>query len=141
MSGIFQLGDFKLLSGRKTKYKICVENATDDDIEAWAFMVAQKVGPFETVEGVPTGGERLAEAIAKYAQPRAGKGGSPLHVHLIVDDVLTTGKTMERMLAERSPAVLAGTIGTIVGAVVFARGQCPPWVRAVCTIHPKLWEL
>ena len=124
---LFQLGDFTLNSGVKSKWKLECDALTDDDIETLAEMIRQMVGPFSSVEGVPRGGLRLAAALQPFAT---------LHgPHLIVDDVLTTGGSMERRKTE-----LGSTKGTkTVGAVVFARGQCPWWIKPLFQCPLELW--
>jgi orotate phosphoribosyltransferase len=43
---------------------------------------------------------------------------------LIVDDVLTTGKSMEEMRKKHSNVLT-------IGVVLFARGKCPKWVEPI----------
>ena len=68
---------------------------------------------FGCVEGVPRGGVRLATALERYITV-----GDDL---LIVDDVLTTGLSMERHRDGREA----------FGIVVFARGLCPNWISSI----------
>lgn len=112
---LFQLGTFSLASGDTSKWKIECDALTDNDLKALAYMISQLVGPFSSVEGVPTGGLRLADAINPYK----GLEGP----HLIVDDVLTTGSTIEKLKSNYTGNKY------IVGAVIFARGICPEWVK------------
>lgn len=66
---------------------------------------------------VPEGGVRLAEALSCIVQKNGGfLDTAPL---IIVDDVLTTGASMEEVRGENT---------NVVGIVVFARGPCPQWV-------------
>ena len=122
---LFQLGDFTLSSGARSSWKIDADALTDADIEALAEMIRLMVGPFASVEGVPRGGLRLAEALRKHCSLQ-GK-------LLIVDDVLTTGGSMETHRLNMD----GGT--PVVGAVIFARGQCPPWIQAVCQLPECFW--
>ena len=85
---------------------------TDEDLATLAELVEATVGNFGSVEGVPTGGTKLAEALECYT-----KEGSLL----IVDDVLTTGASMETQRAGREA----------IGAVIFARAEPPPWITAL----------
>lgn len=107
---LFQLGDFRSNSGRLLPWKIECDALSDRDIDALAFMLMEVLPYFSEVEGVPTGGIRLAKALEAY---RSTHGGL-----LIVDDVLTTGSSMERHRNGRDA----------YGAVLFARGKCPKWV-------------
>lgn len=101
---------FQLHSGAFTPFKIDCDALTDKDIEAAAFMLAPLLPPFGAVEGVPRGGLRLAAAMERY------KTSGRL---LIVDDVLTSGRSMESHRDRRDAN----------GAVIFARGPCPIWIQ------------
>lgn len=136
---LFQLGDFTLNSGAKSRWKLECDALSDGDIEALAVMIRQMVGPFAAVSGVPRGGVRLAEALEKFRNidPKDGTliVGSVLPLpFLIVDDVLTSGGSMRRFAAG-----LDAPPGNIVGAVIFARGRCPAWVKAVFQMPKTLW--
>jgi orotate phosphoribosyltransferase len=130
VEGLFQLGDFTLHSGAKSDWKIECNSLTQDDLECLAEMVCQMVGRFSSIEGVPTGGLKLASILAS----KVCSDGP----HLIVDDVLTTGGSMWEawypnvLPAEKHPQ-------GIVGAVVFARGRCPFWVKPLFQMPEELW--
>lgn len=110
---LFRLGNFKLASGSTTAWKIDCDALTDDDWEALAFIAHCRLPDFSTVSGVPNGGLRFAEKLQRYCKPNSGR-------HLIADDVLTTGSSMEWN------AVICSM--PVIGVVVFARGPCPDWV-------------
>jgi hypothetical protein len=110
--GLFRTGDFRLASGAASRWKIDCEALTPADWDSLALMLRDRLGPFGAVEGVPSGGLRLAEAMAAYAT------AGPL---LVVDDVWTTGGSWERWRAGREA----------VGAAVFARGPVPPHITAL----------
>lgn len=112
---LFQLGPIRLHSGSVSSFKIDCDALTDDDIAALAAMLYERLPSFGNVEGVPRGGLRLAAALLPYREAHSGITDDPL---LIVDDVATTGASLERHRAGR-PAI---------GAVIFARGPVPPWV-------------
>lgn len=116
---LFQRGNFTLHSGEESWFKIDCDFLTDEDLDTLALLVAEdyRVGPFFIVEGVPTGGERFARALEKYALSKYATARNPRV--LIVDDVLTTGGSMERQRAGRD---------NVQGVVIFARGVCPDWV-------------
>jgi hypothetical protein len=130
---LFQLGDFTLNSGAKSKWKLECDALGDGDWRALAEMVRQLVGPFSGVEGVPRGGLKLAELL----RPHAGLAGP----HLLVDDVLTSGGSMARAATEwnRNHPRDCFANGKIAGAVVFARGQCPHWIKAVFQMPECFW--
>lgn len=130
---LFELGNFILSSGAKSCWKIECDALSAPDIGTLAVLIAQMVGPFASVEGVPRGGLRLAEALRPFR--------TQLGCHLIVDDVLTTGGSLERHKAAYASAG-SDTFprqDVIIGAVVFARGPCPPWIKAVFQLSPELW--
>jgi|SRR5215471_19700633 len=122
---VFQLGEFRLHSGSISRLKIEYDNVSDEDVKTHAFLISKLVGPFATLEGIPTGGLRLARELEQYKTH-----GS----HLIVDDVLTTGRSMEEARKGR-PFI------TVVGAVVFARGKYPSWIRPLFRLDPRLWTI
>lgn len=105
----------KLNSGKVSKWKIECDALSDKDIDTIAFMLSEKLPPFGSILGVPRGGLKLATAMEPYIT----KG--PL---LIVDDVLTTGNSMERTRKEADA----------IGAVIFARNICPKWIIPLLTL-------
>ncbi len=111
---LFRLGDFTLSSGEASPFKIDCDALSDEDWAAVAAMLAEQLPPFYSVDGVPRGGLKLAEAMRKYVRRGGGK-------HLIVDDVLTTGGSIARW-RQRYPGC------QVIGAVLFARGPAPSWV-------------
>jgi orotate phosphoribosyltransferase len=135
--GLFQFGDFTLNSGAKSLWKLECDALTDEDWKALARMVHLMVGPFSSVEGVPRGGLKLAE----HLKPLTSKSGP----HPIVDDVLTTGGSLTKAYdayLKRTPGGLKGVrrLGDYpTGAVVFARGPCPFWVKAVFQMPECFW--
>lgn len=115
---LFQSGDFKLHSGEKSKWKIDCDALTDADLDTLAAMIAERVpAPFGSIWGIPSGGITPGQKLWPYCTD----GASPV---LIVDDVLTTGKSMEEARTyfnDRGQGVF--------GAVIFARGPRPSWVK------------
>ena len=122
---LFQLGDFKLHSGEKSDYKIDCDNLTDDDLETLAWIVAKKWKvEYNGVRGIDRGGNRFAKKLREY-QKDWDIGMK--NILLIVDDVLTTGNSMEEMrkMWKDNPNI------EMKGVVIFSRGECPDWVRPV----------
>jgi len=109
---LFKFGFVELNSGRCSNFKIDCDALTVGDINTLAQLIARGF-EFSEVVGIPTGGDKLAYALQKWT-----KEYGPL---LIVDDVLTTGASMEREKA-KYPYL------HVVGVVIFARGPCPSWV-------------
>ena len=113
---LFQKKTFKMHSGETGLFKIECDALTEEDLETIAFIISQEFD-FKSVIGVPTGGLRLAEKLQPYCQDRGVSC-------LIVDDVLTTGRSMEE---ER----LKHPNQSLQGVVIFSRGRCPKWVKPV----------
>lgn len=114
---LFKIGQFTAASGKQLDWKVECDALTDMDWAWAADQIYRRAAPYSHCEGVPTGGLRLAEILNTYAH---GDGTGPV---LIVDDVLTTGGSMERQRAGRDA----------IGFVIFARGPLPSWVRALWT--------
>jgi orotate phosphoribosyltransferase len=117
---LFEQGTFSLHSGRRSRWRINAEVLTDADLETLAMLMADLVGPYGSVEGVPRGGLRLAAILQQ--------GVSDNVFHLIVDDVLTTGQSLK---AARDAFLANGSNRPVIGAVLFARGPIPSWAFAV----------
>ncbi len=62
---LFNHGDFLLHSGSRSKYLIDCNSLSDNDIETFAKIISDDV-KFSSVEGIPTGGLRLAKTLEKY---------------------------------------------------------------------------
>ena len=109
---LFQLGNFLLHSGDRGQFKINCDCLTNEDWNTLAYIIKEST-IFSEVIGVPNGGLELASKLKKYRKKKA-------NLVLIVDDVLTTGASMEIV---RNKLMVPSR-----GIVVFARGQCPSWV-------------
>lgn len=123
-NNLLQSGEFISHSGKKLNYKIDCDFLTDDDIYTVASIIASKT-KFDRVIGIPSGGIRLQNTLVPYL-------GWAQRI-LIVDDVLTTGASME----EKKEELIEdhnGYISDIVGWVIFARGELPDWINAVFTV-------
>ncbi len=131
---LFRRGDFTVNSGAKSAWKIDCDALVDEDIQTLAMMIRQLVGPFSSVEGVPEGGKRLADVLWPLSETD-GTG----RVHLIVDDVLTTGRSMTHQRRGWEIVCPHGEAANIKGAVIFARGPCPSWVKALFQLPEALW--
>lgn len=123
--GLFQKKDLTLSSGRQSDFKIECDALTDEDWECLAYLISKKI-KFSTVIGVPSGGKKLEQKLIKYQTVDK----SDKQVTLIVDDVLTTGNSMneiKKLIKTKD----------IKGVVVFARGKCPEWVQPLFSFSPR----
>ncbi len=109
---LFQRTEYRMASGGVSQYRIDCDALAEADLDTLAWLVASK-GAFRAVATASQRGQRFAAALERY---RSDAG-----VRLIVDDVLTTGGSMEAA-RERTGWHDA------VGIVLFARGPCPAWV-------------
>ena len=116
---LFENGTFKSHSGKTLPFKIDCDYLNNDDIDCIAKYISSKC-TFGLVIGIPSGGDRLADALEQYVKPDA-----PFNV-LIVDDVLTTGASMEY-----GKASVQGYVHhkDIIGWVIFARTEPKPWIN------------
>ncbi len=115
---LIQIGEFPLHSGGTSYFKLECDKFTQSDWDALAIMAARR-WKFSAVYGIPTGGMRLAKAMEKYATFNAK---DPM---IIVDDVLTSGGSMDQAKA-KFPYL--DESDKIIGFVAIARGPTLPWV-------------
>jgi hypothetical protein len=118
---LFESGLFDLHSGERSVFKIDCDFLRGEDWLTLAKLIVTRVPIYGSVEGVPSGGLKLASCLDKYRV--AGSTGL-----LIVDDVLTTGNSMEAHRAGR----------LAYGAVVFARNECASWITPLFTLNTSL---
>jgi len=117
---MIELGDFTLHSGKKSWWKIILDNLTDEEIYHISEKIVEVVGPYSMAVSVPTGGDRLAQELNCWPL-------DPSAPVLIVDDVYTTGESIKK-IAE--PFVASGI--PVKGVVVFTRNSnLPEWVQAL----------
>ena len=89
MSNFLERKDFTMHSGEKTFFKIECDALTEEEINTFALLITSKVR-FSGLVGIPRGGIRITEALKKYTLSYALSTTT-----LIVDDVFTTGFSME----------------------------------------------
>jgi orotate phosphoribosyltransferase len=118
---LFNSGDFILHSGKSSNFLIDCDSLTDEDLAALAKVKSQEMVPFSRVIGIANGGTRFAMALMPYAVDKKAPT-------LIVDDVLTTGTSMEEMKNKIG--------GDTIGLVIFARTKPNWWIRSIfeCSI-------
>jgi pyrimidine operon attenuation protein/uracil phosphoribosyltransferase len=119
-------------SGKHLPFKIECDNLTDEDLDVFCEMIinAGKTYPsmkFREVCGIPSGGLRIADKL-KY------KIDMTSNRLLIIDDVLTTGKSMEEM---KINAMQQGwKEDNIFGIVLFSRADYAPlWITPIYELN------
>ena len=117
---LFQSVDFKSHSGLDLSWKIEMDALSDPEWFTIKKMIMEYSPPFREAIGIPEGGIKLGGLLNEHA---TGNEEDPV---CIVDDVLTTGESMEYFLTQykrnRRPFMA-------IGWVVFARSPCPQWVK------------
>lgn len=120
---LIDFGWFSSHSGFQLPWKFDADFLSDEDLESIAKILQWKFA-FGHVFGVPTGGCRLAAACQKHVT-----SGYPV---LVVADVLTTGRSMEKFrgeIAQDHPGK------PIIGSVIVGRGKCPDWVWPIFSVN------
>ena len=121
---LFQKIDFTSSAGLDLKWKIECDAISDDEWKCIATMIMERTRPFKSVVGIPRGGIKLAQELDKYS---TGYHRDPV---CIVDDVLTTGNSMEKYREDiENGSKDEPMISKPIGWVVFARGECPMWIN------------
>ena len=121
MIDLFQRIDFTSHSGLDLTWKIEMDALTRDEWECIAHMIIELSPPFKEAIGIPRGGVKLGKLLNLHG---TGKREDPI---CIVDDVLTTGGSMNEFKQKRhwrNPS-------KYIGWVVFARNKPPSWVKAL----------
>lgn len=124
---LFQRVDLVLHSGGRSDFKIECDALTDKDFKTIAYLIYKRYHPIRSAYGIPTGGKRLEMALKDYTVD--DKNGCTL----IVDDVLTTGGSMEKF---KNEVISENYKDDCKGVVIFARRKCPEWVEPIF----QMWE-
>lgn len=91
---LIEHGNFTLHSGETSTWRINADALGDDDLAAIAAIMAARLpGPPVAVHGIPRGGLRMATAMEPYCDPSGT-------YELVVDDVVTTGRSLVRTAFE-----------------------------------------
>ena len=118
---LFQSVNFKSHSGLNLTWKIEMDALSDQDWFTIKKMIMEVTPPFREAIGIPRGGMMLGKILNRYGT------GSIDHPICIVDDVLTTGVSMNEFYRKRhwrNPT-------QYIGWVVFSRNKPPDWVNAL----------
>ena len=122
---LFNIGKYLLHSGKKSEFKIDCDALNVTELGTLVSLIIKKIPSFKEVIGVPTGGNRLESILKPYQKEDS-------NIVLIVDDVLTTGSSMEKIKNLYNCEVL--------GVVIFARGKCPDWIIPIFELNENFRE-
>ena len=120
MVDLFQKVDFKSHAGLDLSWKIEMDALSDNEWKCIAHMIIELSQPFRAAIGIPRGGLKLSGYLNDYGSTQ--KESDP---YLIVDDVMTTGGSMEVFKKEHFNDKY------VIGWVVFARSKVPIWCDAL----------
>jgi len=118
---LFVAGDFKSHSGLILHEKIECDALTPADLDCLAQIIHRHAWPWSRAIGIPFGGVPLATVLnLRYKR----SDDAPV---LVVDDVLTTGKSLIEAMGQYANAT---------GFVIFDRSgkPLPPGVKAIFTM-------
>ena len=118
--GLFKWGKFKSHSGLNLKWKIECDSLDDEDYECLKNIILSdpRFRIFNKVIGIPMGGNRLANFLKPFEKPRTKK-------ILVVDDVLTSGRSMRKAIRETEKLYPKEKGYLIIGLVIFSRPITP----------------
>lgn len=126
LTNLFQHGIFTLSAGGTSDFKFECDALTSADWDCIAVLARRLAGSFSHVHGIPRGGLQLAERLTPHIDPDANR-------LLIVDDVFTTGRSMEKARMEWPARGVP-----VTGVVLFSRGPHPTWVKVILDLHKDL---
>ena len=112
--------DFTGHSGGQLHWKIEMDALDGAEWKCIARMIMEhETRPFQAAIGIPRGGLTLSTYLNEYSTQ------NPEDPYLIVDDVLTTGGSMDEFKEEHFKDK------KVVGWVVFARRKPADWINAL----------
>ena len=112
--------DFTGHSGGQLHWKIEMDALDGAEWKCIARMIMEhETRPFQAAIGIPRGGLKLSGYLNEYSTQ------NPKDPYLIIDDVLTTGGSMEEFKEEHFKNK------KVVGWVVFSRTKPVEWIRSL----------
>lgn len=130
---LFELKKFTSHFGEELSWKIDCDSLTLSDLRALATLVREYSRPLisRKIVGIGRGGSHFAAALEDLNKESLNAVRSGV---LIVDDVLTTGKSMNE---ERGRCVQMGIdSGSIHGIVIFSRAKkVPDWIMPIFQLN------
>ena len=117
---LFVEEDFKSHAGLDLHWKLEMDALDEAEWKCNARMIMEyQTEPFQAAIGIPRGGLKLSVYLNDYSTQN---NNDP---YLIVDDVLTTGGSMEEFKKDYFDKK------KVFGWVVFSRQKPPDWVRTL----------
>ena len=124
---LFVEEDFKSHAGLDLHWKIEMDALDEAEWKCIARMIMEyQTEPFQAAIGIPRGGLKLSGYLNEYSTQ------NPKDPYLIIDDVLTTGGSMEEFKEEHFKNK------KVVGWVVFSRKKPATWIKTLFQM-PKKW--
>lgn len=125
---LFMRQDFISHSGKKLSWKIECDALTPEDWLCLAVMAKEKLPVMPSrVFAVPKGGLPFSGAFLDLYGAELNDRG-PI---LLLDDVLTTGGSMNELRKQLHETGEIEDITDVIGIVAFARGECLDWVKPI----------
>ena len=117
---LFVEEDFKSHAGLDLHWKIEMDALDEEEWKCIARMISEyQTEPFQAAIGIPRGGIKLGQYLNEYSTQNSEDP------YLIVDDVLTTGGSMEEYKREHFKDKNA------IGWVVFSRTKPVEWINTL----------
>jgi hypothetical protein len=129
---LFQKVDFKSHAGLDLNWKIEMDALSAKEWIVLSDMISDYSQPFRQAIGIPRGGVKLGNLLNTHHA--TGISTDPI---LIVDDVLTTGMSMEEFKKNEQRSIESDFIGW----VVFARTQPSSWIQALFQMPMKQYKI
>jgi hypoxanthine-guanine phosphoribosyltransferase len=124
---MFKWQPFKSHAGKPLSWKIECDDLTQEDIDCLADIISM-THSYRNVEHPPTKSANLINLVSKLALRTSPDGD---YDYLIIDDVLTTGKSMEDIYRH----LYTNHYKKTKGVVIFARSECPDWITPIFQLN------
>jgi len=124
---MFKFKPFKSHAGKPLSWKIECDTLSQEDIDCLADLICM-THSYRDVEHPPTKSANLINLVGKLSLHKTSDGD---YDYLIVDDVFTTGKTMNEIYEHLHTKHDKKT----KGVVIFARSECPHWITPIFQLN------
>lgn len=128
---MFKWNPFKSHSGKTLNWKIECDDLTLSDLDCIARMILS-AHSFHKVISPPTKSSNMNHLLSVLTTHESNNGNCE---YLIVDDVYTTGKSMEETRKLLLDNHLVQNEHNIKGVVMFSRNECPEWITPIFQLN------